>query len=274
MLRAVLILALVFALGFVAYLNIPRFGGRYILHDSAHGEVMTSGQTAQTKPTINILFVGNSLTSTNDLPAMLVNLAAADEGNTTQLAVKAFTHPGASLKYMLTKTDAFGWAKSNPVDYIVLQEQSGWYGIPRWIATARENAIAWRDALAPLNVKPVLFESWADLDGSRIYTESNYFAYGKNFDQVTADSRRETGALALELGWPVIKVGRAFSYAVKAGAQDLFQRDRHHPDHNGTYLAALMFYRFFTGRSGAESTYRPWGMTASEAAVLVEAAGR
>jgi hypothetical protein len=274
LLRNVLIVALALALCFLAVIMAPRFGGRYMLRDTDHGDVMSSGITAQTKKTITILFIGNSLTATNDLPAMLVNIAAEDPGNPVQLSVKAITHPGVSLKYMLAETDALAWALANAPEYVVLQEQSSWYEMQHWARGARENAHAWQDALRPSKSKLVLFESWADLDGSALYADPNYCCFGKTFKEVTGDSQRATGALAQELGIPVAKVARAYYFAVQAGATDLYQADLHHPGTAGTYLAALTFYRYFTKRSGAETTYRPWGMTAAEAAVLVQASGR
>jgi hypothetical protein len=235
---------------------------------------MSSGTTAQTTRTITILFIGNSLTSTNDLPAMLVNIAAADPGNPVQLVVKAVTHPGVTLGYMLTDTDALAWAQANPTDYVVLQEGSAWYEAPEWVEDARQSALAWRDALAPSKARLILFASWADLDGSRNYTDPTYCCYGKTFKEVTGDSQRATRALAQELGMSEVEVARSYYFAVEAGARDLVQGDLHHPGRAGTYLAALTFYRYFTKRSGAATTYRPWGMTAAEAAVLVQASGR
>jgi hypothetical protein len=175
---------------------------------------------------------------------------------------------------MLKQTDALAWAQANPVDYVVLQDRSSWYLNPQWIAQARLNATDWRYALSTLNAKPVLFESWADLDGSNVYTDPTFYAYGKSFKEVSDEAMRETRALGEDLGMPVVRVGRAFYYAVQSGARDLFQGDLHHPGRAGTYLAALTFYRFFTWRSGGETTYRPWGMTPQEAAVLVQASGR
>jgi hypothetical protein len=274
LLRIALIVALALALGFLAMINAPRFGGRYILRESYHDDVMTSGMTPRTTKTITILFIGNSLTAMNDLPAMLVNIAAADPGNPVQLSVKAFTNPGVDLHYMLTKTGALAWARANPADYVVLQEGSGWYEAPEWIAAARENARAWQTALRPLKSKLILFASWADLDGSAAYTDPNRCCYGKNFEEATGNSQRETGALAQELGMSIVRVGRAYHFAVQAGARDLYQADLHHPGYAGTYLAALTFYRYFTWRSGAESTYRPWGVSAAEAATLVQASSR
>ena len=62
MLRIALVIALVGALGFLAMINAPRFGGRYMLRDGDHAEVMTSGVTPKTTRTVTILFVGNSFT--------------------------------------------------------------------------------------------------------------------------------------------------------------------------------------------------------------------
>jgi hypothetical protein len=273
-LRAVLIVLLVIALGFLATLNAPRFGGRYILRDGDHGDVMTSGETPQTTRTVTILFIGNSYTSGNDLAAMLVNIAAADPGNPVQLAVKAITRPGTNLRQMLKETDALAWAHANRPDYVVLQEQSFWYAVPQWTKRARESALDWRYALSPLNAKPILFESWPDLDGGNAYALPNYCCYEKTFKEMSAESQRATAALAQELDMSVVRVARSFYLAVQAGASDLYQRDLHHADYAGTYLAALTFYRHFTHRSGAETTYRPWGMSAAEAAVLIQAASR
>jgi len=274
-LRTVLVIALVIALGFLGWLQLPRLGGHYMLRESDHSEIMTSGETAQTKKNVTILFVGNSFTFVNDLPAMLVNIAAADPGNTTQLAVKAITYPDAHLGALLSQSDALAWLGAHPTDYVVLQEHSGWYALPQWVDEARGSAKAWRDALLPLKARPVLFESWADATGSNIYTDPTFYAYGRTFRELTLDAESGTGALAQELGMPVVKVARAFYRAAQSSrAPDLFQPDLHHPSQAGSYLAALAFYRFFTQRSGAESSYRPWGVSAADKALLVEAAGR
>jgi hypothetical protein len=273
-LRNVLIVALVIALSFLAVLNAPRFGGRYILSDWDRDEAMSSGATPQTAKTISILFVGNSFTSGNDLAAMLVNIAAADPGNPVQLSVKAITYPGADLRGMLKQTDALAWAQANRPDYVVLQERSLWYSVPRWVQQARENALDWRYALSPLKAQAILFETWPDFDGGEAYIKRNYCSYGKTFKELSAESQRATAAMAQEINAPVVRVARSYYYAVQAGATGLYQRDLHHAGYAGTYLAALTFYRYFTHRSGAETTYRPFGMSAAEAAVLVQAANR
>ena len=273
MLRLGLIVALVVALGFLGDMNLWRFGGRYMLRDSDHADIMTSGSSGTTTRTTTILFVGNSFTFINDLPAMLVNIAASDPGNPTQLAVKAVTYPDADLGFLLKQTDALTWARAHRVDYVVLQDHSGWYAVPQWVARGRENATAWKYALQRQNAAPVLFESWADGAGSAIYTNPTFYAYGQTPDQIAAEAMQGTAALAGELGMPVVQVGRAFQRASKSdGMPDLYQADRHHPSIAGTYLAALTFYRTFTSRAGTDAGYRPWGMSAADKAALVRAA--
>ena len=275
MLRWVLIVALVAALGFLGSLNVHRLGGRYMLRDSDHAEVMLSGTTALTRRTVRILFIGNSFTYVNDLPAMLVNLAASDPGNPTQLSVKGFTYENADLGFMLRETGALAWARANPVDYVVLQDHSGWYALPEWTERAQRDTAAWVDALRPLKATPVLFAPWADGEGSNVYTDPEFYAYGKTPAEDTLESEQTTGLLAQSLNVPMVRVARAFNQAEKTGrVPDLYQSDRHHPSAAGTYLAALSFYRFFTRRSGVDATYRPWGLSAAGKAALVEAAGK
>ena len=105
MLRAVLVVAIVIVLSFLAMITVPRYGGLYALSEADHDDVMMSGATPKTTPTISVLFIGNSLTSSNDLPAMLLNIAAEDPDNPVQLAVKTFTRPGVDLHDMLKETD-------------------------------------------------------------------------------------------------------------------------------------------------------------------------
>jgi hypothetical protein len=71
-----------------------------------------------------------------------------------------------------------------------------------------------------------------------------------------------------------VPVGQAFEAAREMkGAPDVWGPDHHHPSVAGTYLAALVFYRSFTGRSGAQATWRPNGLNAQDAATLVQLSG-
>lgn len=265
--------ALVAAPFVTGLVRLPEAGAPYVRLEHDHDELMAS-RTAQPERTLTILFVGNSLTFRNDLPAMLVDLASSDPGNTTRLQVKAETFPNASLGDMGAKTGAFAWAQAHHADFVVLQEHSGWYMWPDAVSAAQQDARAWDQALAPLGETPVLFQVWADGDGSRAYTDRNSPAFGSTPADDARLAAESTERLARQLGRQVVPVGQAFETARETkGAPDVYGPDRHHPSVAGTYLAALVFYRAFTGRSGADATWRPNGLNAQDAATLVQLSG-
>lgn len=246
-----------------------RFGGAYVLSDGDHADVMTSHPAAPAR-TVSVLFVGNSLTFVNDMPAMLANIASSDPSSPVALQVKAFTHPGAKLDYMYSQTPALAWARQHPVDDVVLQEHSNWYDTQPGFQDALDSATDWVGAIRGLNEKPVYFQDWGDGAGSSLYSQRAYVTYGRTPAQESRAASEGTARLSAQLDLPYVPVGDAFERAAETpGAPDLYQADRHHPSLAGSYLAALVVYKFFTGRTGAEATYHPWGMSDADAALLV-----
>ncbi len=247
----------------MAYLLWPDGAYPRLEHD--HDELMVS-KTAKAATSVTVLFVGNSLTFRNDLPAMLVNLASSDPGNSVRLQVKGETFPDASLDDMFGKGQALGWARDHHPDYVVLQEHSFWYDTD--YEAARGAASRWTNALRPLGAAPLLFEVWTD------GADSDVWKGGTNPAGDAMNAGQSTNSLGRSLGLPVVAVGQAFEAArLTPGAPDLYGRDHHHPSVAGTYLGALAFYRYFTGRSGAEATYRPRGLSNQDAATLVRLNG-
>jgi hypothetical protein len=260
--------AVVLAIVAVGALLLRPQGGAYPRLEHDHDELMVS-RTAKASSTVTVLFVGNSLTFRNDLPAMLVDLASSDPGNPTRLQVKGETYPDASLDDMFAKAQALEWARAHHPDYVVLQEHSFWYDTD--FEAARAAASRWANALRSLNEAPLLFEVWADGEGSDVYTHASYHLTPADDARSAAAS---TNSLGHSLGLPVVAVGQAFEAARETpGAPNLYDADHHHPSVAGTYLAALVFYRLFTGRSGAEATWRPEGLSAQDAAILVRLNG-
>ncbi len=98
-------------------------------------------------------------------------------------------------------------------------------------------ALALVAALKPLGETPRLFQVWADGEGDDVYTNKDYAAFGLTPAEDTRNAVQSTGRMA------------------------------------GAYLAALVFHRYFTGRSGAEATHRPWGLRREDAAMLVRLNG-
>ena len=266
---AALVFCLLAVLLVVWLSQLPRMG-RYPLQDHDHDEIMTSSTPSPSR-TITILFVGNSLTFVHDVPAMLVNIASSDRANTTRLAVKADTYPNGDLHLLLAKTAALAWVQAHHPDVVVLQEHDLWYEPQGNLDFAVKNASEWSDALKPLGVTPVLFEVWADGDGSDAYTSQDYAAFGLSPDKDAQNAAESTDRIAQQFGFAEARVGEAFERARQTkGAPDVYGPDHHHASVAGAYLAALVFYQHFTGRSGQEAAYRPWGLSAGDAAKLVQ----
>lgn len=261
--------ALIATLCLTGIARLPE-GGAYSRLEHDHDELMVSS-TGPADRTITVLFVGNSLTFRNDLPAMLVNLASSDPGAPAPLQVKAVTYPDANLEDMRTRTGALAWAQAHHADYVVLQAHSLWY-VDNYAFTLRA-AAAWTEALRPLGETPLLFQVWGDGDGdgSAAYTDKQAPTFGWTPVDAARGALDSTQNLARSLGLQVVPVGLAFEAARETkGAPDVWGPDRHHPSVAGTYLAALVFYHFLTGRTGAEATYRPIGVSVRDAATLVQ----
>ena len=255
-------------------------GGKYARLGQDHDDLMVADAPNASR-TLTIMFVGNSLTSVNDLPAMLIDIASSDPDVPVRLQAKAFTKGGATLIGIFEDTNALAWAQSHPVDEVVLQEISHWYATEDAVHASSYgydatlgSAQRWVDALRPLGATPVLFQVWADADDSVAYTDKSWATFGWTSARDATESLRSTERLATRIGTPVAPVGEAFDTASRTpGAPDVWGPDRHHPSVAGTYLAALVFYRQFTGRTGAEATWRPNGLSADDAAKLQRIAG-
>ena len=269
MLKLLLAICLAAALVMLGAPQLYRYGGAYVLSDSDHADVMASHPAAAQR-TLSVLFVGNSLTFVNDMPAMLANIAASDASSPVALRIKAFTYPGAKLDYMYAQTPALAWARQHHVDVVVLQEHSYWYDTQPGFEDALDSATEWASAVRGLGETPIYFQDWGDGAGSSLYSTRRYVTYGRTPSEEATAAHDGVARLAAKLDLPYAPVGDAFERAAETqGAPDLYRPDRHHPSLAGSYLAALVFYKLFTGRTGAEATYHPWGMSDADAALLV-----
>ena len=247
--------------------------GQYPLQDHDHDGVMRSRAASHLAKPVSVLFIGNSYTFTNDLPAMLVNIASSDPAGDPGIEVQARTVGAARLAQMWADGTSLKTLRSGRFDDVVLQEQSTWALHPRAIEDTNAAVFNWNVAVLAAGAKPLLFETWADQDGSDQYKEAGGLWSGLTPASAQRIISAETDKLAQTYKLPVVRVGDAFEAAAATpGAPNLFGPDRHHPSRAGTYLAALTFYRHLTGRSLAGVTYRPDGVSAAEGAALVQIA--
>ncbi len=189
---------------------------------------------ASAKSRLRVLFIGNSLTATNDLPGVLAKLGEAPE---SQVSFSVGQHTVGGARWEEHDADPAvepilqqGW------DVVVLQDQSvmPWY----WASGIKPALISLDTKARAAGAKTVLFMTWAS--GPPVLPQYR-------FEQSMAvNNYYERHAAAV--GATVAPVGRAWERALRDPAMTLHSDDIH-PNPRGTYLSACVFYGSLTQSS-------------------------
>ena len=182
----------------------------------------------------HVLFIGNSYTYVNDLPGTFRALSCSG-GHPVETGMAA--QGGWTLADHLGSADTAKALSGSRWDFVVLQEQSE---IPA-VQASREQTMypAARQLVArirSLGARPILFLTWGHRDGLPDSGLKDYAAM---------QFALSTGYLTLghELNVAVAPVGEAWGAArSQSPPLDLWQDDGSHPNQQGTYLAASVFY--------------------------------
>jgi hypothetical protein len=177
----------------------------------------------------HVLFVGNSLTYTNDLPATLAAIAAS-AGDTIRVAAEA--GPNLALIDHLTGGSSAreriaqgGW------EYVVLQQGPTPAGI------CRDSLVLWtklfNSQIRAVGAKPAVLMVWPII------------GVGPPFDDVRTSFQMATEAV----DGTFLPAGEAWRAALRADASlPVYGGDGFHPSPVGTFLVALEIYERVTGK--------------------------
>jgi hypothetical protein len=179
--------------------------------------------TPNANQSTRILFIGNSYTTRNQLPRLLVDLAATTERPTPVEGAAIFAG-GASLRRHWNAGIAQKALAASTWDYVVLQEQST---LPvKNPLRYHENVRLFAAEIAKHGAKIALYLTW-----SRQQVPQTQ-------DQIT----RAVEDIAAEISARVVPVGPAWHAAMRADASLLlYEDDGSHPTAAGSYLAACVF---------------------------------
>ena len=200
----------------------------------------------------NILFIGNSFTARNNVPQLLVDLAA-ERGH--EVRFDLIQAGGASLRMHWNKGDAAKAIAKGKYDWVVLQEQST---LPVKNADrTRENVELFVEPVASSGAKLALYLTWARRNApeSQQLITNAYTSIGK------------------QVGATVVPAGVAWeTFLAKHKAPVLHDKDLSHPTLAGSYLAACVFLAtlFKENATGIETELN--GITAAERLVLQKTA--
>ena len=196
--------------------------------------VLEGLQDLTSQERVEILFIGNSYTSSNGLPDMFEKMARSG-GYRVHVAMVA---PGGwTLADHLRSTETLEKIRGNEWEFVVLQEQSV---IPSLVNTrAQQMYPAVRqlhDEIKAVGADTILFMTWGRRDG--LPSEGH-----PNFTSMQAALEAGYAKIGNELNLAIAPVGVAWWNGLKSAPQlDLWVEDGSHPNREGTYLAACVLY--------------------------------
>jgi hypothetical protein len=181
--------------------------------------------------TVRALFIGNSLTYVNNLPAMIESIAAS-AGLKGRVTCRGVAMPDFGLHDHWEQGDALRGIRNGQWTHIVLQQ--GPSSQPDSRVMLREFTKKFAFEARAKAAKVVLYSTWT----SRNRLDS--------MDDVMESYR----LAAKDVGGSLVPVGEGWRAAWREDpALPLYDADQFHPSPMGTYLAALMFFQHFTGQS-------------------------
>ncbi len=201
---------------------------------------------------LKVLFIGNSFTARNDVPALIAQLAAACGCQFEQRLIQA---GGASLRMHWNKGDAQKAIRETRYDYVVLQEQST---LPvKNASRMHENIRLFDQVIKDAGAQTALYLTWAR----------------QNAPETQAAISSAYTAIGAELGATIIPVGAAWQNLLQQHRQPvLHDKDQSHPTLAGSYLAACVFLAVLFGNSPVGIASELPGLTKAEVKLLQQTA--
>ena len=179
---------------------------------------------------LRVLFIGNSLTYTNDLPAILESLAKASAPRRLEYKMVAF--PNFSLEDHWNKKDAREAIQKGRWDFVVLQQ--GPSASREGRAVLLDYTRRFSELIRQIGAETALYSVWPASDRKQ------------DFEGVTKSYKLAAEAA----GGIVFPVGEAWVNAWRVNPSiELYGVDGFHPSDAGSYLAALVMYARLYGRS-------------------------
>lgn len=195
---------------------------------------------------INVLFIGNSLTSTNNLPKVIASIAQSKGKN---IKYTKYLKAGARLSRHARDKKLSSVIREQRWDYVVLQEQSQFPAFDEW--QLRNDMYPYVDNLiqkvrhASHETKIVFYVTMAHKNGDRM----NRKVVPENATYLGMQNRiiRTYKYLAEQYDELLAPVGVVWREMRSKHPEIRLYTDDRHPTIAGTYLAACAFYStFFT----------------------------
>jgi len=201
---------------------------------------------------VRILFIGNSFTARNNLPALLARLAN-ERGRIVEN--RLISAGGASLRQHFNGGTALAAIAEGTYDIVVLQEQSTLPG--RNAARLHGSVRDFHAAITDAGARTALYMTWAR----------------RNAPQAQQAITTAYATIAAELGATLVPVGMVWERFLSAHDSPLLHdADDSHPALAGSYLAACVFLVSLLGEYPVDIDVPVHGLDVGTAALLRQAA--
>jgi hypothetical protein len=185
---------------------------------------------------VKVLFVGNSLTYSNDLPGMFKELAVAGGKD---VFVDGILLGGVTLREHSTNVATINKINERGWDYVILQSDditafSDMYHLEMNALTVLRNVIHGNNPSTEIIYEMI----WGLKNGVNVPGEQ-YYTYEEYMDKIY----NGTLYIANRMDMMIAPVGSAWQRAREERPElDLFARDEAHPAREGSYLGACVFF--------------------------------
>lgn len=217
-----------------------------LLASACSGAASTAAADTPDGRVLRVLFVGNSLTATNDLPAMVAKLARV--AGRPRIEYRTLAPGGVSLEDHWNAGAAPAELASGDWDAVVLQQ--GPSALLESQVNLKEWATRFADAARQQGTRPALLTAWPESYRARALS-----------DVIRSYANAATAARA-----KLLPAGAAWRAAWKRNpALPLYGPDGFHPSRLGTYLTAVVVLAGLTGTEPVSRPYRDRGLTITRA---------
>ncbi|MFU8807043.1 MAG: SGNH/GDSL hydrolase family protein [Bradymonadaceae bacterium] len=219
---------------------------------------------------LRVLFLGNSHTFVNDVPAMVQRVAHSHEG-AQKLWVEMVARGGLSLDDLLQNGHVREELGESRWDFVVIQGRSLEPFVDPEMYVRSFQTLA--DASRAAGATPILFEVWPRVEGHSIYEQgwmpSNH---GQAMDIIRGVSEQaisENESLLAPVGGAWVLAGELHPDI------NLYVDDGNHADLAGSQLTALVLYRVILGEDlPGELLWHPTAISSEDAARLQAVANK
>lgn len=201
-------------------------------------------ERVKSENTIRVLYIGNSLTSANNLPRMIADLA---KSNHRKIVYDVYAPGGRRFSQHAMDANALRKIEQRPWDFVVLQEQSQMPAMSRSVVEkhvfSNARILSRKIRSAHPHTKIVFYQTMARKNGdrgnARVSRElETYWSMQDRINRSYLEMAQDNRAMLAPIG-SVWKKARFQKASLNLYADPV------HPNVRGSYLSACVFYTIF-----------------------------